>query len=148
MNELKVKIKKLDLNAKIPEYAKNGDAGLDLVCISKSMIDTQITYGIGLAVEIPEGHCGLVLPRSSIHKYDLVLSNSCGLIDSGYRGEIKAIFNTTKGGQASAWHSKIYEIGDKVAQLVIIPYPKVKFEEVEELSDSERGLAGFGHSGT
>jgi dUTP pyrophosphatase len=80
---MKVKIKKLDIDAVVPRYAKIGDAGLDLVATSKSQIvDNIIEYGTSLAVEIPEGYIGLIFPRSSIYKYDLWLTNSVGVIDS------------------------------------------------------------------
>ena len=90
---MQVKIKKLSPQAVIPTYAKEGDAGIDLVATSIKFDGTQITYGTGLAMEIPEGFVGLVFPRSSIRKTDLSLSNSVGVIDSGYRGEIQATFN-------------------------------------------------------
>ena len=87
---MKVRIKKLNENAVIPTYAKEGDAGMDLVATSViSETYTQITYGLGVALEIPEGFVGLVFPRSSIRKTGLQLSNSVGVIDSGYRGELK-----------------------------------------------------------
>lgn len=140
---LEVKIKKLNENAVIPKYSKNGDAGLDLIATSVSLKDKQITYGTGLSMEIPNGYVGLVFPRSSIRKYDLSLSNSVGVIDSGYRGEIMATFNLK-----NPWsESDIYKEGDRVAQIMIIPYPKIKFIESNELSDSDRGDGGFGSTG-
>lgn len=144
---MNVKIKKLDESAQIPKYSKPGDAGLDLIATGIEQEDVlQVIYNTGLAVEIPEGYFGLILPRSSIFKYNLSLSNSVGLIDSGYRGELKFIFNKeafkTKEG------FKKYKIGDRIGQLVIMPYPKINLIEVEELTDSERGLGGFGSSGT
>ena len=137
---MKVKIKKLLSFVKIPEYAKEGDAGMDLRTIGiTAQTDTYIEYGTGLAIEIPEGYVGLIFPRSSISKTDLILSNSVGVIDSGYRGEIKCRFKIT-----SDKDIKIYEFGDKVAQLLIIPYPHIQFEVVEELSFTERNEGGFG----
>jgi dUTP pyrophosphatase len=95
---MKVKIKKLHPNAVIPKYAKEGDAGLDLVATSVyEDSDDRITYGTGVAIEIPEGYLGLLMPRSSARDYELILSNSVGLIDSGYRGEAMATFRKTKG---------------------------------------------------
>ena len=102
----------------------------------------QIVYGTGIAVEIPEGHVGLVFPRSSIRKYDLSLTNSVGVIDSGYRGEIQVTFRKERGVA-----SKTYEVGDRVCQLMILPYPTVNFVEVNDLSDSERGTGGHGSTG-
>ena len=140
-----VKIKKLNENAVIPTYAKDGDAGMDLVATSViSETPKQITYGTGISMEIPEGFVGLVFPRSSIRKYDLTLSNSVGVIDSGYRGELQATFNKTN---HSLQRVDDYKVGDRIAQIIILPYPKVMFREVEELSDTERGEGGFGSTG-
>jgi len=139
-----VNIKKLNENAVIPTYAKDGDAGMDLVATSIKFDGTQVTYGTGLAMEIPKGFVGLVFPRSSIRKTDLSLSNSVGVIDSGYRGEIQATFNQkslSKDGQI------LYGIGDRIMQIMIIPYPPVQFIEVNELSDTLRGEGGFGSTG-
>lgn len=140
---MKVKFKKLHENAVIPSYAKAGDAGMDLTATTEiSNTTNQVTYGIGLAVEIPEGFFGLVFPRSSIRKYELSLSNAVGVVDSGYRGELQATFNKTNG-----FYSKKYEAGDRIAQLVVLPYPPIEPEEVDELSETERGDGGFGSSG-
>lgn len=140
---LNVKIKKLHENAVIPSYAKKGDAGLDLVATEIiSETPTQISYGTGIAVEIPLGYVGLVFPRSSIKKYDLELTNSVGVIDSGYRGEIQATFNKVN------HQTTYYNVGDRIAQLIILPYPQIKFVQVDNLSDTERGSGGFGSTGT
>ena len=140
---MKVKIKKLHSDAVIPTYAKSGDAGMDLVAtriISNTTFD--VSYGTDLAMEIPNGFVGLVFPRSSIRKYELVLSNSVGVIDSGYRGEIQATFKKENGLDSLA-----YKVGDRIAQIIIIPYPPIEFDEVAELSDTERGDGGFGSTG-
>lgn len=139
---MKVKIKKLHPSATIPEYAKKGDAGLDLVVTTIKDEAYQVTYGFGIAVEIPEGYVGLVFPRSSIKKTDMVLSNSVGVIDSGYRGEIMATFKKLAGTV-----SQKYFVGERAAQLLIIPYPQIEFEEAATLSYSERGEGGFGSTG-
>ena len=139
---MKIKIKKLHPSATIPKYAKVGDAGLDLVVTTIKDESYQVTYGFGIAIEIPEGYVGLVFPRSSIKKTDMVLSNSVGVIDSGYRGEIMATFKKLAGSVSNK-----YFVGERAAQLLIIPYPQVEFEEAETLSDSERGEGGFGSSG-
>jgi len=145
-NQLKVNIKKLHSNAVIPSYSKDGDAGMDLVSTEIiSETTQQITYGTGISMEIPKGYVGLVFPRSSIRKYDLALTNCVGVIDSGYRGELQATFKKTnwlKGNE-----SEKYQIGDRIAQIMIIPYPQIKFEEVSELSNSDRGMGGFGSTG-
>lgn len=153
---MQVKIKKLKPNAVIPTYAKDGDAGMDLVA-TEVIKDTpeQMTYGTGIAVEIPKGFVGLVFPRSSVRKTGLQLSNSVGVIDSGYRGEIQATFNKIFGGDRFYDETKIteitsndfYKVGDRIAQIMIIPYPPIEFTEVDELSDSERGEGGFGSTG-
>jgi dUTP pyrophosphatase len=140
--ELDIRMKKLHPNAILPQYAKDGDAGMDLVAteiISKTR--TQITYGTGIAVEIPRGYVGLIFPRSSVRKTGLQLSNSVGVIDSGYRGEIQATFNILNP------KSQHYEVGDRICQITILPYPSVRFTEVEELSQTERGEGGFGSTG-
>jgi len=140
---MKIKIKKLKDNAVVPVYAKTGDAGLDLVATEIINKDTfQITYGTGLAMEIPAGYVGLVFPRSSIRKYDLSLTNCVGVIDSGYRGEIQATFRRHKGVASTD-----DEVGDKIAQMIIVPYPSIEFIGVDELSETERGTGGFGSSG-
>ena len=106
---------------------------------------TQITYGTGLAMEIPKGFVGLIFPRSSIRKTDLSLSNSVGVIDSGYRGEIQATFNQRSLSSQSG--SFLYGVGDRIMQIMIIPHPEIEFEEVEELNNTERGEGGFGSTG-
>ena len=143
---MKVKIKKLNKDAVIPKYATQNDAGLDLVSTSIILeTSTQITYGLGVALEIPEGFVGLIFPRSSVRNTDLQLSNSVGVIDSGYRGELQATFNKKGVNKIDGGH--IYMVGDRVAQIIIIPYPPIEFEEVEELSNTERGEGGFGSTG-
>lgn len=146
VNKFEVKVKKLHPNAVIPEYAKDGDAGMDLVAtkiISNTTFD--VTYGTGIAMEIPKGYVGLVFPRSSIRKTDLSLTNCVGVIDSGYRGEIQATFKKTN--WLKGRESDKYQIGDRIVQIIIIPYPSVTFVEVDELSESERGDGGFGSTG-
>lgn len=141
---ISLKIKKLNDNAVIPQYAKEGDAGLDLTATSKvwnSELRTY-TYGTGLALEIPQGYVGLLFPRSSIYKTPLTLANSVGVIDSGYRGEVKVNFKATT--QAIFE----YQEGDRIAQLIVMPYPKVEeIVVVDELSDTSRGEGGFGSTG-
>ena len=142
---MQVKIKKVNSLAQIPSYAKNGDAGMDLIATSIiSETDTQITYGLGVVLEIPKGFVGLVFPRSSIRKTRLQLSNSVGVIDSGYRGELQATFNKINNNSVS---ENDYKVGDRVAQIMIIPHPPIEFEEADELSDTERGEGGFGSTG-
>ena len=143
---MKVKIKKLSENAVIPTYAKEGDAGMDVVAtrIINETLDS-ITYGTDIALEIPEGFVGLVFPRSSIRKTNLQLSNSVGVIDSGYRGEIQATFKKIQGISNNALDN--YKVGDRIFQLMVIPHPTIQFIEVNELSSTERGEGGFGSTG-
>lgn len=147
---MEVKVKKLSEKAVIPAYAKSGDAGLDLVATSyeyKENIDCHV-YGTGLAVEIPEGYVGLIYPRSSNRKTDAYMCNHVGVIDSGYRGEIMISFKLRDSNIKSISQSfKPYEVGHKIAQLIIMPYPKIKFIEVDKLSDSDRGENGHGSTG-
>jgi len=145
-----VKIKKLNEKAIIPFYAKDGDAGMDLTAISASTEDCYTEYGTGLSIEIPYGHVGLIFPRSSISKTANILSNSVGVIDSGYRGEIKLRFKVSSDllhgaiEQDKNPQELLYKPGDKIGQLIILPYPQIEFEEVDELSFTERGEGGFG----
>ena len=153
---MELKIKKLNKDAVIPNYAKHGDAGMDLTAISKHYDDHgNVVYGTGLAFEIPEGYVGLLFPRSSNTKKDLVLGNSVGVLDSGYRGEVVFKFKplaykgeTSEGTyELSIDHVVDYDIGERIGQIIIIPHPKIEFIEVNELEDSERGNGGFGSSG-
>ena len=140
---MKVGIKRLHPSAIIPRYAKPGDAGLDLTATEIIKDEAfQVTYGTGLALEIPLGYVGLIFPRSSVRNYQIDLSNCVGVIDSGYRGEIQFTFNKTGGVP-----SKKYNVGDRIGQIIILPYPEVEFVELDTLSNSERGESGFGSSG-
>jgi dUTP pyrophosphatase len=138
---MKVLFKKLHPEAQKPKFGKPGDAGADLVATSIDFSRDQIIYGTGLAVKIPEGMVGLVFPRSSVRNYDLFMSNSVGVIDSGYRGEIMVTFNLK-----NPW-SEIYKVGDRIAQLVIVPVPLITYAETQELSETNRGTEGHGSTG-
>ena len=144
---MKVKIKKLRADAVVPSYAKPGDAGMDLTATTKTFDDNyNVVYGTGLAIEIPQGYVGLIFPRSSNAKTDLYLTNHVGVVDSGYRGEIMFKFrksDCTKNFQ----EARLYDVGERVGQLIVIPYPTIEFEEVKELSNSDRGISGFGSTG-
>lgn len=170
---IKVKIKKRNEQAVIPTYAKPGDAGMDLTAIDYEYDiekDCHI-YKTGLSIEIPEGYVGLVFPRSSNRKTEAYMCNHVGVIDSGYRGDITVSFKlrdinkrhmfarpiTSQQNNVNIYKrtrlttfaemNKPYQIGDRVAQLMIIPYPTVEFEEVTELSKTERGEEGHGSTG-
>lgn len=140
---LEIKFKKLVESAKIPTKAHPSDAGADLTAVSREWNEEHRCwiYGTGIATEIPEGYVGLVFPRSSIRKYTLSQCNAVGVIDSSYRGEIMLSYKPTSDVQ------KLYEVGDKIAQLIIIPYPEVSYTEVEELSETDRGTNGHGSTG-
>ena len=140
---MKVKVMKLDAGAIIPKYAKPGDAGMDLYAASFAIDqNNNYVYGTGLAMEIPKGYVGLIFPRSSISKTAHSLRNAVGVIDSGYRGEIMMKYDI------NTHNSPVYEIGDRIAQIIILPYPQIEFEEAFELSKTQRGKGGFGSSGT
>jgi dUTP pyrophosphatase len=145
--EIGVKIKKIHPDAIIPQYSIKGDAGMDLTAVTRTEVDLQkqnsgryVEYGTGVSIEIPIGYVGLLFPRSSISKMALVLANSVGVIDSNYRGEIKLRFK-------DVFKGRNYNVGDRVAQLLIIPYPKVYLYEVPELELTNRGDGGFGSTG-
>jgi dUTP pyrophosphatase len=138
---MRIKVKKLHPDAVIPTYAKAGDAGMDLYATEMEWDDHgNSCYCTGLSLEIPAGYVGLIFPRSSISKTPHTLRNSVGVIDSGYRGEVMVKF----GGNSSA---ESYKKGDRIAQVMILPYPKIHFVESQDLSESERGSGGFGSTG-
>lgn len=150
---MKVKFKKLNPEAVIPSYAKPGDAGLDITATDNGKViavepedaHCYVEYGTGLSLEIPVGHVGLIFPRSSVSKTALALANSVGVIDSGYRGEVKFRFKLEYFANQSGIKSiGKYKAGDKIGQLIIVPYPNIELEEVTELSETERGEGGFG----
>jgi len=137
---MKVKIKKLHNNAVIPAYAKKGDAGMDLTAVWQKQELDLITYGTGLTVEIPVGYVGLLFPRSSVYKTKMFLTNCVGVIDSGYRGEVMMKFEMMDS-------KAMYKTGDRIGQIIILPYPQIEFDEVKELSSTERGQGGYGSTG-
>ena len=144
---LKVRFKKLVENAVIPTYKTVGAAGMDVTAIRTEFIDcdNQLKAYTGIAVEIPKGYVGLLFPRSSVVTTTNRLGNCVGVIDSDYRGEITFVFDNIYTDCTDYDYS--YKAKDRVGQLIILPFPKVELEEVEELSDSERGVGGYGHTG-
>lgn len=140
---MKIKIKRLHPNSSIPKYAKPGDAGMDLTCTEIEYTKDYISYKTGLAFEIPTGYFGMLVPRSSNSKKDLLLTNSCGILDSGYRGEVEFRYKCI----GNILDNNVYYAGDRIGQIIILPYPEIEFEEVETLSFTERGSGGFGSSG-
>lgn len=146
---MRVKIKKLINDAVIPTYATDGSAGMDITATSRSFDkDNNVVYGCGLAFEIPKGYVGLLFPRSSNAKKDLLLSNAVGVLDSDYRGEVTFKFKRTKKSIFS-WFKKekLYECGDKIGQIIIVEYPTIEWEQVTELSETKRGKGGYGSTG-
>jgi dUTP pyrophosphatase len=140
---MEVKIKKLHPDAIIPTYSKLGDAGMDLTITSiKENTTFSVTYGFGIAMEIPTGFVGLVFPRSSVRNYELSLTNCVGVIDSGYRGELQATYRKHGG-----LDSLKYVVGDRGAQIMILPYPQISFVETDTLSNTDRSDGGFGSTG-
>ena len=168
---MEVKIKKLVPNAVIPAYATDDSAGMDLTVTSWEFDEYgNKVYHTGLAFEIPKGYAGFVFPRSSTAKKNLWLTNSVGIIDADYRGEVtfkfktsirvassfwtrikiffkktlkqKDVFNVT-----NIWDNDDYQVGEKCGQIVIMPFPKIEFKEVAELSNTERGAGGYGSTG-
>lgn len=145
---MEIKFKKLSENAVLPVRAHEHDAGLDLTCtkIESGVNDAReiiLIYHTDLAVEIPEGYVGLIFPRSSVYTKSISQTNCVGVVDSNYRGEIKVMFRSTVPGVP-----EFYTVGERFAQLVIVPYLKADVVEAEELSESERGENGFGSTGT
>lgn len=144
---MEIKFKRLSDKAIMPIRAHEGDAGVDLTCTNIDTVRNEagqilLVYHTDLAVEIPEGHVGLLFPRSSIWNKSIAMTNSVGVIDSGYRGEIKVVMRSTTDVVPA-----IYTPGERFAQLVIIPIPQYTIAEATELSESERGEDGFGSTG-
>lgn len=152
---MEIRIKKIRDNAVMPQKAHATDAGFDLVATSKEYDrNGNVVYGTGLAFEIPDGYVGLLFPRSSNAKKDLILSNSVGVIDSGFRGEISFKFKPCA--KFDEYHltwlkdtneSTLYNVGDRIGQIIIMPYPEIEFVEADKLSETERGEGGYGSTG-
>ena len=146
-NVLSIKVKKLSDKAIVPSFAHTTDAGLDLTATSIKYDEfDNVVYGTSLAFAIPDNHVGLLFPRSSNAKKDLLLSNSVGVVDAGYRGEVFLKFKKTCGFIDNDSGSE-YNIGDRVGQLIILPIPKVNLELVDDLDDTDRGVGAYGSSG-
>lgn len=139
---MKVRIKKLVEEAVVPKKAHSTDAGFDLVATSVGFEDGCWVCHTGLAFEIPEGYMGLMFPRSSISRKDMILANAVGVIDSHYRGEVTGKFRL-----AGMVEFPKYRVGERFAQMIIIPYPEIEFIEADELSETDRGTGGYGSTG-
>jgi dUTP pyrophosphatase len=141
---IELPIRRLRDDATLPERAYSGDAGLDLAACERVELapGERATVPTGLAVAIPEGFAGFVQPRSGLAaRHGLTVVNSPGLVDSGYRGELRVVLLNT-----DAREPFVVEPGMRIAQLVVLPVPELELVEVEELPDSERGVRGFGSS--
>jgi dUTP pyrophosphatase len=140
-----LKVMKLHADAIVPTRGHPGDAGLDLYAIEKAHIGPGERWGIGtgIAIEVPEGHAGLVLPRSGLaREHGISLVNSPGLIDAGYRGEVRVLLLNTDPAETVR-----IEAGARIAQLVVTPIALAEPVEVAELDETARGDGGFGSTG-
>jgi dUTP pyrophosphatase len=142
---MSLRVRRLDPEAQVPTRAHRGDAGLDLYALEGATLGPgeRVSVRTGIAVEIPEGRAGLVLPRSGLaDRHGIALVNAPGLIDSGYRGEIRVLLLNTD-------RAERFEIrpGDRIAQLVLVAVEAPGVIVVDELELSERGSGGFGSSG-
>lgn len=161
-----VKVKKLVRSAKMPIKAHYNDACFDMWAVNKKETSQYIEYGTGIALKIPDGWVGLIFPRSSVTKEDLMLKNSVGVIDAGYRGEVcfrftKIVNDTWEKYEISTNNTvehminivvperelQMYEIGDKIGQIMFIKVSEINLQLVDELDDSTRGDGGFGSTG-
>ena len=143
---MELKFKKLNEKAVLPTRSHSTDAGLDLTTYGFTQeVDASgkliLVYHTGLAVEIPEGHMGLLFMRSSVASKSLILSNAVGVLDSCYRGEIMGKFKITTDAIPT-----VYQEGERVLQLIVMPYPQVEPVFVDELSETDRGEKGYGSS--
>ncbi len=142
---MRLDIARLEARAVMPTRAYDADAGLDLYSVESARIEPgqRASVGTGLAVAIPYGHAGLVLPRSGLAaRHGIALVNAPGLIDAGYRGELRVLLLNT-----DLREPFVIEPGDRIAQLVIVTLPEVELCERESLDEAARGARGFGSSG-
>lgn len=160
-NNISIKIKKLDENAVVPSYAHNGDIGMDITAIGVEYdeINDVYIYHTGLSVETEQGYGILLFPRSSNRRTNAYLTNHIGLVDSAtYRGEIMFCFKNRlpinmadrKDGetlQEKVFRLAPYKVGERIGQMVAMPFPKMDIQVVDELSLTERGEGGFGSTG-
>ncbi len=143
---LELPIRRLDPDVALPVPARPGDAGLDLVAVQDVLLPAgggRGVVGTGLAVAIPFGHCGLVVPRSGLARnHGVTALNSPGLIDAGYRGELQVLLINTD-------PANDYQVrrGDRIAQLLVVGFTTVRLVEMERLDASDRGEDGWGHTG-
>jgi dUTP pyrophosphatase len=142
---VELRVSRLSEDAVLPTRAHGGDAGLDLYAAEAAHIGPGERWGLGtgIAVEIPDGHAGLVLPRSGLaREHGIALVNGPGLIDAGYRGEVRVLLLNTDPAETF-----MVGVGDRIAQLVLVPVVLAQPVEATALADSDRGDGGFGSSG-
>ena len=134
-------LQQLDFDLPVPSYAHPGDAGLDLYAAEPAEVTREtVLITTGVAVAVPDGHVGLICPRSGLSEYGVTVANAPGVVDAGYRGEVMVRLTTT---------SAPYEVqrGDRIAQLLIVPVLRPEVTVVDRLDDTERGTGGFGSTG-
>lgn len=145
---LKVKFKKLQPDVKLPVKGSSHAACFDVYAHSITYNEKdprKRTVGLGFATQIPQGYCGILVPRSNLTKFYWIMNNSIGIIDSDYRGEWKAIFTNITD---NAWlYPFPYEVGERIGQIYFRKVEDVLFEEVDDLEESDRGAGGFGSTG-
>jgi len=137
--KMKVRFQKRHPRAVIPTRATPGSLGYDLTAVALEDTPTCYKYHTGIAIELPPGYVGFIFPRSGVAKKGAWMSNSVGVIDSDYRGEITACFYN--------FGNPPYKPEDRIAQLIIMPVPTIEFDEAEELSKTERGEGSYGSTG-
>jgi dUTP pyrophosphatase len=142
-NSLKISFKKLDNKASSPQRGSDYAAGWDLTATSMTKERGIISYGTSIGIEIPKGYFAILAARSSVYRTDLILANGLGIIDSDYRGELIFKFRILHEGE----YPKVYNIGDRVGQLIILSHATPDWVEADVLGDTDRGSGGFGSSG-
>jgi len=140
-----LRYQKLDPMAKAPVRGSEWAAGWDLACVDfyRDLMNEVYVYRTGIAIELPRGHVGLLFPRSSVYKYTLSLTNCVGVLDADYRGEILFKF-ALRGGE---YGERLYGVGDRIGQIIVIPIPEVAYMEADKLSETKRGAGGYGSTG-
>lgn len=154
---MKVPIKLLYEDSKMPTKAHNADAGFDLYARDITPLgNNKVKITTGVAIDVPVGHVGLLFPRSSIYKTVFSLANSVGVLDAGYQDEISFIFDVNPSlflqtlmvsDESELDQTKMYAYQDRIGQLIIMPIPEIEFEQVSKFEKSERGKKGWGSSG-
>ena len=135
-------LQQLDFDLPVPSYAHPGDAGLDLYAAEPAEVTREtVLIPTGVAVAVPDGHVGLICPRSGLSEYGVTVANAPGVVDAGYRGEVMVRLTTT-----SVFPHQVHR-GDRIAQLLIVPVARPEVTVVDRLDDTERGTGGFGSTG-